>query len=133
MLPRKTDVAIARWATCGLYGRLLRAGIEVWEYLPTMLHSKLAVVDDTVVTGSANLDLRSGRINYELVAAARDRDLAAKAKSDFEEDLKNAVCVSYAEWRRRSFLQKLMERLSYCLLARADLFVARTRLARMKW
>jgi cardiolipin synthase len=63
MLPRQTDVAIARWAAWGLYGRLLRAGIEVWEYTPSMLHSKLAISDDAVIVGSANLDIRSGRFN----------------------------------------------------------------------
>jgi cardiolipin synthase len=43
----KTDVPIARWAARGLYGRLLRAGAEVWEYVPAMMHAKLAIADDT--------------------------------------------------------------------------------------
>jgi cardiolipin synthase len=133
LFPARSDVAIARWAAKGLYGRLLRAGMEVWEYQPAMLHSKLAIVDDTVVAGSANLDIRSGRINYELVIAVNDRDLADKARRDFEEDLLSSESVDLDTWKKRPLLQKLKERVSYWLLARADLFVARTRLARLQW
>lgn len=133
LFPARSDVAIAQWAARGLYGRLLRAGMEVWEYEPAMLHAKLAIMDDTVVAGSANLDIRSGRINYELVAAVTDRDLAAKARSDFEDDLRSSTSIRFEDWKGRPFPQRLKERISYWLLARADLFLARTRLARMKW
>ena len=130
LFSRKSDVPMAGWAARGLYGRLLRAGIEVWEYLPTMLHAKLAVVDDTVITGSANLDIRSGRINYELVVVVHDPAIAARAQSDFEEDLKQSERVSLAQWRARPWIQKGKELISYWLLARADFFVARAELAR---
>jgi cardiolipin synthase A/B len=126
----KTDVPIARWAARGLYGRLLRAGAEVWEYVPAMMHAKLAIADDTVIAGSANLDIRSGRINYELVAVVTDPVLAAEARADFEDDLKRSVLINFEDWKKRPMLQKLKERFSYCLLARADIFVARMEMAR---
>jgi cardiolipin synthase len=116
---------MARWAARGLYGRLLRAGCEVWEYQPSMMHAKLAIIDDTVIAGSANLDIRSGRINYELIAVVEDPALAARARADFEEDLRSSVRVSLVEWKKRPIIQKLKERLSYCLLARVDVFFAR--------
>ncbi len=130
LFPMKTDVPVARWAARGLYGRLLRAGAEVWEYTPTMMHAKLAIADDTVIAGSANLDIRSGKINYELVAVVTDPMLAAKARADFEDDLKRSVRINFEEWKKRPTLQKLKERLSFCLLARADIFVARMEMAR---
>lgn len=133
LFPQKNDVAIARWAAHGLYGRLFRAGIEVWEYRPTMLHSKLAIADDTVIAGSANMDIRSGRINYELVVAVADRALAARTRADFEEDLKQAERIHLAQWKMRPFIQKIKERASYWLLARADIFFARAELARRMW
>ncbi len=133
LVPARSDVAVAQWAVRGLYGRLLRSGMEVWEYQPAMLHAKLAVVDDTVVTGSANLDLRSGRINYELVALVADRSLAEKARADFEADLAQSLPVLLAAWQQRPWPQRIAERVSYWLLARADLFISRTRLARMRW
>lgn len=130
LFSRKTDVPIARWAARGLYGRLLRAGVEVWEYEPAMMHAKLAIADDTVIAGSANLDIRSGRINYELVAVVTDASLAARARMDFEDDLKSSLRILLEDWRKRSFIQKLKERFSYCLLARADIFIARTQMTR---
>ena len=130
LFPEKTDVPIARWAARGLYGRLLRAGIEVWEYKPAMMHAKLAITDDTVIAGSANMDVRSGRINYELVALVTDAGLAAGARADFEDDLRQAERVYLEDWRKRPIIQKLKERFSYCVLARADIFLARAGLSK---
>jgi cardiolipin synthase len=130
MVPLHTDVPISRWAARGLYGRLLRAGVEVWEYMPSMMHSKLAIADDTVIGGSANLDIRSGRINYELVAIMTDPALAAQARAEFEDDLKQSNPIRLEEWKKRPFIQKVKERFSYFLLARADVFIARLELAR---
>lgn len=126
MFPEKNDVPTAQWAARGLYGRLLRAGVEVWEYKPSMMHAKLAVADHTVVAGSANLDIRSGMFNYELVAVVNDPALAARARADFEEDLRVSAPILLQDWRKRPLLQKLKERFSYCLLARADILFSRT-------
>jgi len=131
LVPQKSDVAVAQWAAHGLYGRLLRAGMEVWEYRPTMLHAKLAVIDDTVIAGSANMDIRSGRINYELVAVVSDGGLAARARADFEEDLLQADRIMLDAWKARPLLQRIKERTSYWILARLDIFFARAELARL--
>lgn len=125
LVSQKTDVPVARWAARGLYGRLLRAGIEVWEYIPTMMHAKIAVVGDTVIAGSANLDIRSGFFNYELIAVVKDSALAAQAREDFENDLKQSVRIRIEEWRKRPWIQKMKERVSYILLARADVLISR--------
>src|SRR5512143_1316048 len=124
LFPLKTDLPVTRWAARGLYGRMLRAGVEVWEYQPGMMHAKLAIADDRGIAGSANLDIRSGVINYELVALVNDAALAARARADFEEDLRQSVRIDLATWRKRPFLQKLKERFSYCILARADILLS---------
>ena len=131
LFPRKSDIPMARWAARGLYGRLLRSGMEVWEYLPSMMHAKLAIVDDTLIAGSANMDIRSGRINYELVAVVNDSELARRARSDFEEDLMQAERITLEAWKARPFMQKIKERISYWLLARLDIFFAKAEMARM--
>ncbi len=131
LFPRKSDIPMARWAARGLYGRLLRAGMEVWEYRPSMMHAKLAIVDDTLIAGSANLDIRSGRINYELVAVMNDSELARQARSDFEEDLMQAERITLEEWKARPLCQRIKERISYWLLARLDIFIARAEMARL--
>lgn len=131
LVPQRSDVAVAAWAARGLYGRLLRAGMEVWEYRPAMLHAKLAVIDDVVIAGSANLDIRSNRINHELVAVVSDRDLALRARADHEADLELSDRILLEEWNKRPLLQRLKERVSYWLLARLDIFIARAEWARM--
>jgi len=128
MVPLHTDVPISRWAARGLYGRLLRAGVEVWEYVPSMMHSKLAIADDTVIAGSANLDVRSGSFNYELVAVVTDPAVAAQARHDFEEDIASSIRITYVDWQKRPFIQKMKERISYCLLARMDIIFSRASL-----
>jgi len=133
LVTRRTDVPAMRWAARGLYGRLLRAGIEVYEYLPAILHAKLAVADDTLLVGSANLDLRSDRLNHELTAVVRDPALAAAARGEFEADLAQAERVELAAWRNRSVLDKMRELLSYWLIARADIFLSRVELFRARW
>ncbi len=130
LVSRQSDVPVALWAARGLYGRLLRAGAEVWEYRPTMLHAKIAIVDQSVIAGSANLDIRSGRINYELVALVRDPELAAQARKNFEEDLTQAERISLEAWRKRPLIRRLKERLSFFILARLDIFIARAEMAR---
>jgi len=131
LFSKRSDVAVARWAARGLYGRLLRSGMEVWEYRPAMLHAKLAIIDDVVVAGSANLDIRSGRINNELVAVAHDAELASKARIDFTEDLEQSDRIFLEEWKDRPLFQKIKERISAWLLARLDIFIARAEMARM--
>jgi cardiolipin synthase A/B len=133
LVTRRTDVPAMRWAARGLYGRLLRAGIEVYEYLPAMLHAKLAIADDTLVVGSANLDLRSDRINHEITAVVSDADLAAAARREFEADLARSARMELEAWRDRPLLDRLRERLSYWLIARADVLLARTELLRTRW
>lgn len=129
LFPQRSDVAIAKWAAQGLYGRLLKGGMEVWEYRLTMLHSKLAVADDTVIAGSANLDIRSGRINYELVAVVNDPEVSRKARADFQDDLRHANRILPDAWRERTVIQKIKERVSYWLLARLDIFLARAEMS----
>ncbi len=125
LFSQKTDVPVARWAARGLYGRLLRAGIEVWEYIPAMMHAKIAVAGETVIAGSANLDIRSGFFNYELIAIVTDPALATRVRSDFEDDLKQSVRLRVEEWHKRPWTQKVRERISYFLLARADVVISR--------
>jgi cardiolipin synthase len=133
LVGRGTDVPAMRWAARGLYGRLLRAGIEVYEYLPAVMHAKLAVADDTLLIGSANLDLRSDRLNHELTAVVLDPLLAATARRAFEADLARSERVQLAHWRMRPWLDKVRELLSYWMIARADIFLSRVELFRTRW
>lgn len=83
----KAEAAILYWAQRSYYGRLLDAGVELYETVEEYNHAKALVVDDkVVVVGSANMDLRSANLNFEIAVAAVDaRELAASVLATIEQ------------------------------------------------
>ncbi len=133
ILAGKSDVRLSQLASRRLYTRFLRGGVKIYEYEPQILHAKLFIIDHTVYAGSANLDLRSLNINYELLVRIYDPTLAAEANQIFEDDLNHCRPIDLATWRRsRSFCVKLMERWAYFVLARIDPYIARRQLERLR-
>jgi len=126
ILAGKSDVRLSQLATRGLYRALLRAGIEVYEYQPQVLHAKLLIMDDVTHVGSSNLDTRSLHLNYELLVRFADAFLAAEARELFEADLRHCRRIEWEVWRReRTFWHKLAERWASFLLRRVDPWLAR--------
>jgi len=108
----KTDVPIARYASRSKWGPLLKAGIKIYEYEPTMYHCKVMIVDDVWVTvGSANFDNRSFRLNDEANLNVYSAEFAAEQARAFEEDKTSAKLISYKEWKGRGLCTKLLERI----------------------
>ena len=70
LLAGKSDVLVSQLAARSQYRRLLRAGVEIYEYQPQILHAKLFMSDDAVYVGSANFDVRSFNLNYEQIGRA---------------------------------------------------------------
>jgi cardiolipin synthase len=92
------------------YQALLDAGIEIYEYEPTMMHVKAMVVDGVwSVIGSANFDNRSFELNDELTVGVQDRELADALTRDFEADIKKSIKLEAAAWRERPLWQKARE------------------------
>ena len=131
ILAGKSDVTLMQLAGRSLYRRLLRRGIEIYEYEPQILHAKIFVFDDVVYAGSANLDPRSLRINFEVMLRIRDAELARTAREQFELDLAHSRRVSIEELRgRRSWWLRLKQKLAFWLLARLDPLIADRQLKR---
>ena len=126
ILPGKSDVALSRLAARSQYQRLMRAGVEIYEYQPQILHAKLFVVNDAVYVGSSNLDPRSLSINYELMIRFEHPQMAAEARGIISDTLRHSLRVDPKAWRRsRTFWTRLKERWAHFLLARIDPHVAR--------
>jgi cardiolipin synthase A/B len=105
-----TDAMPVKYASRQAYDRLIAAGIEIYEYQPTMMHTKTLVVDGTwSMFGSANFDNRSLELNDELNVAVSSADLAKRFLVDFEKDLRSAARLDLQQWRRRSRLEKSRE------------------------
>jgi cardiolipin synthase len=107
----KTDVHSVREASRNEYAALLRAGDEIYEYQPTMMHAKVMIVDRRIsIFGTANFDNRSLELNDELSIASADPDLAATLTRAFEHDVKRSKAWTPEEWRRRPITEKVRER-----------------------
>lgn len=119
LVPGKhSDHGMTRSSSRGLYGDLLKAGAEIHEYLPAMIHAKLMVVDGLwCVVGSTNLDHRSFGLNDEVNLAAVDEGLATSIEQDFQKDLSQSRRVTLQEWQSRSLWERGMESLGW-LIAR---------------
>ena len=104
------DSEVVRLASRSTWGPLLLAGVEIYEYQPTMLHSKVFIVDGEVVSvGSTNVDLRSFQLNDEASLNIYDRDFASQMTTVFEDDLTRAERYSYQRWRARPLTERFME------------------------
>ena len=111
LVPAKPDQPFVHYAARSFYPELLEAGVAIYEYSPTTrLHAKTATVDGCWATvGSANLDLRSFRLNFEANAVAYGPRLAQELERVFEQDLAYARRLEPTEFRKRSFLTRACE------------------------
>jgi len=114
MMPRDTDVKVAQLASRHLYTRLLRDGIELYEWAGGVLHSKTAAVDeDWCTVGSFNFDARSINNNLELNIAILDHEVNAALRRRIARDLTQAVRIELGPWSKRSWFIRLIERFVY--------------------
>jgi cardiolipin synthase len=108
-----TDVPIVRQASRWHYESLLRHGIRIFEYQPTMMHAKTMVVDGVWSTiGSSNFDDRSFRLNDEVNVNVYDVEVAAQMETMFREDLTNSEEVKLGKWFRRPAFDRMKEKLA---------------------
>jgi cardiolipin synthase len=105
-----TDAMPVKDASRDGYQTLLDAGMEIYEYEPTMMHVKAMVVDGVwSVIGSANFDNRSFELNDELTVAVQDVELAQALMRDFEVDITHSSKLDAASWRERPLWQRMRE------------------------
>ncbi|MDP3822999.1 MAG: phospholipase D-like domain-containing protein [Burkholderiales bacterium] len=104
------DAETVRRASRGLWGPLLEAGAQMYEYQPTMYHCKVMIVDGLMTSvGSTNFDVRSFRLNDEANLNVYDAGFAARQTQVFEADLKQSRRVTLQAWQSRPWREKLHE------------------------
>jgi cardiolipin synthase len=91
--PIKNDHRFVAFAARSYYDELLEVGCKIFEYGPGMLHAKYLIIDDVAAIGSANMDVRSFHINYEVTAMFYDAEVTAALARVFREDLEKARLV----------------------------------------
>jgi cardiolipin synthase len=101
------DQPLTKSAGRAAYGRMLEGGVRIFEYQPTMIHTKSMVVDGRfVLFGSSNFDARSSQINEELDLAIDDENFGAEMEKIFEKDLSRSKEYTLEEFRNRSLWER---------------------------
>lgn len=114
ILPKKTDIKTAFYASQTYLKDLLLSGVEVYLYTKGMMHSKTMIIDSAMCTvGSTNMDQRSFSLNAEVNAFINDKSIAYKLKSYFEEDLKDCYKLQFEDLKNRPWYIKVL-----CSIAR---------------
>ncbi len=104
------DERLASYAARSHYQELIEAGVKIYEYQPTMIHTKMMVADGVwSAVGSANLDNHSLEFNEENVFGFQNVGLASQFTSEFNDDLSHASEITLEAWEKRSPKEKLFE------------------------
>ncbi len=115
-------IAAARYT----YKNLLRRGVEIFEYQPTKLHSKLVVLDEIVHIGSSNLDIRSIYLNLEMMLRVDDPAFATMLRAYFENELPSCEPITAeVHSKRSSWWVRLIQAISFFLVTSADYTITR--------
>lgn len=116
MIPNKPDHLFVFWAGLSYIGELLHAGVRFYTYEKGFLHSKVFIMDDIVSSvGTANLDIRSFKLNFEVNAFIYDDITNLKLSEQFFKDLKDCKEITIDSYSKRSRIVKLKESISRLL------------------
>ena len=104
------EYKLTYWASRSYFEELLRAGVKVYKYYKGILHSKVILVDDVVgIVGSANMDIRSFQLNFEVSALSYNREFVERLEEDFRMDLEECQQVHYEQYQRRTLSDRFKE------------------------
>ncbi|WP_353092881.1 cardiolipin synthase [Tissierella praeacuta] len=116
MIPCKPDHPFVYWASMSYIGELLQAGVKFYTYEKGFLHSKVVLMDDFVSSvGTANLDIRSFKLNFEVNAFLYDESINLKLTDRFLNDLQYCREITIEEYNNRSKIVKIKESFSRLL------------------
>jgi cardiolipin synthase len=110
LVPRDSDHAIVRWASRAWFRLLARSGITILEYPETFVHAKVVTIDDRIVLlGSANMDMRSFRLNFECSLLTYDEAFARRMLRSFDSMKTKSVELTAEHLEKQPFLVKVRD------------------------
>ena len=116
MIPKNPDHKLVYWASSSYLGDLLESGVRCYLYEAGFLHAKTIVVDGVVGSvGTANMDIRSFRLNFEMNAFIYDTVTASRLKAIFEEDSNGCIELTREQYNKRPLPLRLKESLARLL------------------
>jgi cardiolipin synthase len=116
LIPNRPDHLLVYLSAFAFLGGMIETGVKVFRYEPGFLHQKVFLVDDYAAgVGTANLDNRSFRLNFEVTAAILDRDFATEIETMLLMDFAQSRYVTLNELLSRPWWKKLASRLAHLL------------------
>ncbi|GAA0392480.1 cardiolipin synthase [Paenibacillus motobuensis] len=113
MIPDKPDHPFIYWATLSHIGEMMKLGVKVYLYKKGFIHAKTIVVDDEISSvGTANMDYRSFRLNFEVNAFIYHEATAKKLREIFMEDVKDSTLLTVEDYEQRPRLVRMKESIS---------------------
>ena len=110
LVPAQGDSKLVSIAAQSYYEELLDAGVKIYQYTKGFVHAKTFVTDRQLASvGTANMDLRSFDLNFEVSTLIYDKDVAEKLASSFFEDLKDAEALDRRRWNKRPLWHRMAE------------------------
>lgn len=113
LVPDESDSKLVNFAARSYFGNLLHSGAEIYRYQKGFVHAKTIVIDHQLaMVGTANMDIRSFDLNFEVNALVYDEEIAKQLASAFYDDLKSATKIDATQWKNRKPLIQLIEKVA---------------------
>ena len=103
----ETDNAMVRNISRGYYFRLLKYGVQIYEYQNHFIHSKVLLIDEWVSIGSSNMDRWGAKWNLEANQEIKDKKFAETIYNMMKDDLNNCQQITFQYWSSRPFIEKM--------------------------
>jgi len=116
MIPSKPDHPFVYWASLSYLGELVELGAKCYKYEKGFVHSKIIMIDSLVSSvGTANMDIRSFKLNFECNAFIYDQTVTKRLEEQFMRDIGDSTRIEYDWYLKRSHLTKIRESVSRLL------------------
>jgi cardiolipin synthase len=113
IVPKKADSFLVNAAACSYYSELLQSGVHIYLYNKGFIHAKTIVIDEELsMLGTANMDVRSFELNFEVNAVVYDSKFSMELKASFHKDLKHCDKIDPEVWNLRSNWKTLPEKVA---------------------
>jgi cardiolipin synthase len=113
IVPNNSDSKLVNAAACSYYLELLKSGVEIYRYTKGFVHAKTMVIDNEIaIVGTANMDVRSFDLNFEVSAIVYDEEIADQLKATFYNDLEDTSQIDLKQWQKRPTFHKFLDKLA---------------------
>ncbi|MEO8932867.1 MAG: cardiolipin synthase [Xanthomarina sp.] len=113
IVPGDSDSKVVNAAACSYYAELLKSGVEIYRYQKGFVHAKTMVVDNEIaIVGTANMDVRSFDLNFEVNAMVYDEEISNQLRIAFYQDVAFSTKIDVKEWLQRPTIYRFLDKLA---------------------